>query len=232
MSDTGVVPMTWFDGEPSVGPWRPVDIAELARELLGRTADAGRPAVVAVDERSAGGKTGVADRLHQVIRRSCVVHTDDLAWHHSYFSWQDLLIEQVLRPARTGVEVCYRPEAWQQRGRPGAVHVPAGSRLVLVEGVGAGRHELSELLDAVVWVASDRDEARRRGIARDIDSGVNGNREQAVAFWDEWEAEGVPFLAAQRPWERADVVVAGTRTVPLRPGKVAVVLPVPVLDLG
>jgi hypothetical protein len=31
-----------------------------------------------------------------------------------------------------------------------------------------------------------------------------------VAFWDGWEAEEAPFLDRDRPWERADVIVAGS----------------------
>lgn len=32
----------------------------------------------------------------------------------------------------------------------------------------------------------------------------------AESFWDEWEAEESPFLAADRPWERADAILCGT----------------------
>ena len=91
------------------------------------------------------------------------------------------------------------------RSRPGAVEVPAGCRLLVVEGVGAGRSELADLLDAAVWVQSDRVVARERGIARDAGD-VDG--------WDEWQAEEIPFLQRDRPWERADVIVAGVGIAP------------------
>ena len=80
----------------------------------------------------------------------------------------------------------YRPPAWQEESREGAIGVSAGLDLVLVEGVGAARSELMHLIDAVVRVQSDATQA------------------------NEWMAEELPFLAAQRPWERATVVVAGT----------------------
>jgi hypothetical protein len=64
-----------------------------------------------------------------------------------------------------------------------------------------GRSELADLLDAAVWVQSDRVVARERGIARD-----GGD----VAGWDEWQSEELPFLERDRPWERADAIVAGT----------------------
>ena len=43
------------------------------------------------------------------------------------------------------------------------------------------------------------------------------------AFWDEWQAEERPFLAADRPWERADVVVDGAPAVPYDPATELVV---------
>jgi len=82
--------------------------------------------------------------------------------------------------------------------------VSANAYVVLVEGVGAGRRELTHLLDAVVWVQSDLAEAERRGILRG--GGEAAHREQ----WDGWMAEELPFLASDRPWERATVIVAGT----------------------
>lgn len=60
------------------------------------------------------------------------------------------------------------------------------------------------LVDAVVWVQSDVVEAERRGIERD------GGDPAAVSFWDLWMAEELPFMARERPWTRANVIVAGT----------------------
>jgi hypothetical protein len=55
-----------------------------------------------------------------------------------------------------------------------------------------------------VWVQSDAVEATRRGIVR------NGGDARAAAGWADWMAEELPFIAADRPWERAVAVVAGT----------------------
>ncbi len=82
---------------------------------------------------------------------------------------------------------------------------------MLVEGVVAGRRELVHLLDAVVWVQSDAAEAERQGIARDAAAGTHGESEGATRFWHEWMAQGLPFVAAQRPWERATVIVRAPR---------------------
>jgi hypothetical protein len=178
-----------------------------------------RPRLVAVDGRSGGGKTTVADLLAARVPGSAVVHTDDVAWHHSFFDWGSLLLDGVLTPLRAGRSVAYRPPGWVARGREGAIEVPEGRALVVVEGVGAAQEELMGSVDAVVWVQSDRAEAERRGILRD------GGDAAAIAFWQEWEAAEVRFLLAETPWLRADVVVAGTRVLPYDPTREVVLAP-------
>ncbi len=164
----------------------------------------GRPPVLAVDGRSGGGKSSFADRFAAAVPGTAVVHTDDVAWWESYFGWEQLMASGVLEPARRGEPVRFRPPAWEARGREGAIEVPRGTRLVVVEGDGASRRALTHLLDGAVWVQSDVADARRRGIERD------GGTRDAAEFWDSWESEEVPFFEADRPWERADLVVCGT----------------------
>ena len=79
---------------------------------------------------------------------------------------------------------------------------------MIVEGVGAGRSGLAAGAELVVLVQSDRAEARRRGIARDVELGRTP--EKAEAFWDEWMRAEEPFLANDQPWTRASLVVNGT----------------------
>ncbi len=212
-------------GEPAASPWRAVREAELAHLLLQAAGTpTGRPRVVAVDGRGASGKSTLAERLRRRVSRSTVVHTDDIAWHESYFGWGGLLADHVLRPVRRGEEVSFRPPAWAQNGREGAIEVPAGLDLVIVEGVGASQRELADLIDATVWVQSDFAQAEERGIARDIALGVNGDLEGTVAFWHEWMAEELRFLQQQRPWERACLIATGTPPIPLDDDQVAIAL--------
>ena len=200
------------EGEPAAGPWRVQPTREFARRLLlAAGAPAGRPAVVAVDGRSGSGKTTVSERVCAAVPRAVVVHTDDVAWHQAILDWDDLLADGVLRPLQRGEPVRFRPPAWTQWSRDGAIDVPADGELVIVEGVGAARRELMPLLDLVVWVQSDLVESKRRAIERD------GGDEEAVSFWDLWMAEELPFLARQRPWERAAFIVAGTPSLPYDP---------------
>ena len=127
----------------------------------------------------------------------------------------------MLEPVRAGQGVSYRPSAWIERGREGAIEVPPDCSLLILEGVGAARRELLEALDVVVWVQSDMDRARTRGLARDI--AETGDDAAAVAFWDEWMTAELIFQAEQRPWERADFVVCGTPEVEHNPTSEVVV---------
>jgi len=153
--------------EPEAGPWRAESLTVAAATVMqtGQGKSAGhRPVVLAVDGRSSSGKTTLAGRLRDVVARSIVVHTDDIAWWHSRFGWADLLIDGVLLPAHTGQPVAFRPPQWDQRQRPGAIEVPAGCPLLIIEGVGAARRETTRLADVAIWVQSDEREAERRSL--------------------------------------------------------------------
>jgi hypothetical protein len=210
------------DGEPAAGPWRVLPIAGLAGMLLDAAGRGiGRPPIVAVDGRTASGKSTLARRLAREVAGSATVHTDDIAWWHSAFDWSALMIDGVLGPARRGEAVRFRPPAWEARGRSGAVVVPAGASLLIVEGVGAGRRETADLVDVVVWVQSDAAVRERREAAR-IAAG-----ETDAEVSESWLREEVPFVAEQRPWERAFVVVSGTPDRPHDPDTDVVAAPPP-----
>jgi uridine kinase len=192
------------DGEPWGGPWRSVTITDFAAELLRASPVTGRrPAIVAVDGRSASGKSTLAGGLAEAVPQAHLVHTDDVAWWHSFFDWVELMQSGVLEPVHRGKAVDFTPPAWTERGRQGAIVVPSGARLVVVEGVGAGRHELADLVDVTIWVQADEEARSAREAAR-IALG-----EVSAELVDEWQREERPFVARQRTWERADHVVAG-----------------------
>ncbi len=191
--------------EPEARSWEPLDDVGLAVRLRALL-PAGDQALVLVDGRSGSGKTTFAERLVRLLDGE-LVHSDDIAWHHDPIDWADLLVDGVIAPWRRGAAVSFRPPGWVARGRPGAVAVRVCALLV-VEGVGAGRAGLAAGADLVVWVQSDRDEARRRGLARDVELGRSPG--EAAAFWDDWMHAEDPFLAADRPWSRASLIVNGT----------------------
>ena len=199
--------------EPEGGPWRAVPLTVVVEGLLplgGGRAASGRGVVLAVDGCSSSGKTTLAARLEDAITAAGVVHTDDIAWWHSRFGWADLLMEGILVRFHRGELVSFRPPGWAGHGRQGSIEVPARCPVLIIEGVGAGRSEVSDLIDALVWVQADQQEAERRSLAR---IGQPGGA-RTVADHREWMAEEDPFLAGQRPWERADLLVAGTPQIP------------------
>jgi hypothetical protein len=104
----------------------------------------------------------------------------------------------------------YRPFTWAQRDRPGAITIPEGTSAVLIEGAGVARRELRPWLDAVVWIYARADVGRRRVIAKGVDT---------EDFVDHWMSEENDFLADHRPWEIADVIVAGELGQPALTGR-------------
>jgi energy-coupling factor transporter ATP-binding protein EcfA2 len=192
-------------GETPIFKWRAVTYSDFIIDLLRPISKPEkRPLIIAIDGRSGSGKSTLARRLQSQISNTAVIHTDDVAWHHSFFDWQQLMIDGILALLARGTEVAFRPPAWRQRQRPGAIRVPVACQVLFVEGVGASRSELQPWLDAAIWIQSDMVEAERRGLERD------GGSTDAKAFWDEWMAAEITFLQAQRPWTRASAIVNGT----------------------
>ena len=180
-------------------------LADVVRRLRVEAPD-GRPLLVAVDGRGGAGKSTLVERLRGIVPRSEVVHTDDIAWNHAYFDWGDLLVENVLAPLHRGEPVTFRPAAWAEHDRPGAIQVASGLDVVWIEGTGIIREQCAPWIDASIWIQGDLDEQERRLVARDGDS---AEQQRHVAAW---LAEELPFLSRERPWRKATVVVAGTTT--------------------
>ncbi|MEM6430507.1 MAG: hypothetical protein AAF708_14795, partial [Deinococcota bacterium] len=199
--------MNLYSEELNFAPWKHIALHNFVADLIMERSRTG-VFVIAIDGRSGGGKSTMASVLAGFLPDALVIHTDDIAWHHSFFDWQDVLIEHVLKPLSAHGAVSYQPEAWKHHGREGAIEVPSTSKFVILEGVGAGRRELGRYINKLIWVQSDYIQARLQGIARD------GGGTKVEAFWDEWLASERPFLAHQQPWLRADKVVLGVAEQP------------------
>jgi hypothetical protein len=180
--------------EPEASPWHVELLSTVVNAVTKRRPDHGRPAVLAID---------------------------DIAWEHSRFGWADLLADGILTPLHHGQAVSYRPPRWDEHGREGALEVPAGCPLLIIEGDGAGRREVAHLIDTLIWVQADEREAARRMAARAADRPAADLANKAVdgAPFDEdgWMAEEIPFNTDQRTWERADTIVCGTPAIPCDP---------------
>lgn len=197
--------MRLHPGEAEATGRRVVPLSAVVRRLREEAPGiTGRPLVVAVDGRGGAGKSTLAERLRRTVPGSEVVHTDDVAWNHAYFDWGSLLVENVLLPLHRGEAVTFRPPAWIEHDRPGAIQVAAGADVVWIEGTGIIREQCAPWLDASIWVQGDLDEQERRLTSRDGDS---ADQQRHVAAW---LAEELPFLLREQPWRKATVVVAGT----------------------
>lgn len=157
------------------------------------------PIIVAIDGRSGSGKTTFATRLSNALNAT-VVHTDDVAWHHSFFDWWSLMIEHILEPFHNAHSIDWTPESWKQRQRIGSIVVP-NSKILIVEGVCASRRELSDWIDVPIWIETSLEIAEQRGLLRD------GEAERD--FWFEWQAQERPLLENDKPWTRAKLIVDG-----------------------
>jgi hypothetical protein len=85
--------------------------------------------------------------------------------------------------------------------------------LLIIEGVGAARRETAHLSDAAIWVQSDERKAERRSLAR---VGQPGGP-LTVRHYRDWMAEEIPFVARERPWERADLIICDTPEISFDP---------------
>lgn len=190
--------MELHPGDPVADHWQVLDAADLRSRLAPHR-------LILVDGGSGSGKTTFADQAAALLGAN-LVRTDDLAWHHHATDWDNELVSHVIEPWQRGELVRYRPPGWVTRDRAGAVTVDPGRQLI-IEGVGAARAFLARLADLVIWVQTDRTLARERGIARDVELGRTPA--EAERFWAEWMSAEEPFLAAERPWRNADLIVDG-----------------------
>lgn len=196
--------MRLHHSEPQFGGAEVVRIDDLLSQLLAPTLTPSGPCLLAIDGRSSNGKSLLASRLATQWPGAAIVHTDDVAWWHSRFGWEGLILDGIIRPIRRGADVSYRPPAWHLRDRPGAITVPGDAPLVIIEGVGSGRRSLHEELDAILWVQTDLDVADARNAVRVAAGEID------QAGYEGWMAEEIPFQEAERTWERADVIVSGS----------------------
>lgn len=212
--------MRLHPGEVEASGWRVEKLPNVVQFLRNASPDVnGRPRVVAIDGRGGAGKSTLVERMRRLVPESAVVHTDDVAWHEAFFDWGHVLVEHVLGPVHRGEAVEFRPRPWVERGRAGAISVPAGVDVVWVEGTGVLRQELARWIDASIWVQGDLDQQERRLVSRDGDSAA---QQQHVA---DWLAEELPFLQRERPWVSATLVADGTTRLRHDPESELVVAP-------
>jgi uridine kinase len=152
-----------------------------------------RPAIVAINGHSASGKTSLSRQLAGGLPECSVLHTDDLAWNHGVFSWDELLINDVLPVLRDRRVLHYRPPAWVARSRDGAITLDADRHFVIIEGVGASQKSVQSRSDVIIWVETPQSVREARDASR-----IAGG-ETSAASYERWMAEENAHMAAERP---------------------------------
>ena len=196
--------MRLYSGEKEIINWQKTTISEFAK-LIGQN-NQDKPLVIAVDGRSAGGKTTLAKNL-AIELNAALLSTDDFAWWHSYFDWPEILIPNGINPLVAGNGIDYTPDAWTAKSREGSIKAEPKD-FIIVEGVGAAQKTMRAAVDVIIWVQSDEDLARERGINRDL--AERPDVDEAIRFWNEWQSNEDPFQAEQKTWEVANFTVLGT----------------------
>ncbi|HEY5981351.1 MAG TPA: uridine kinase [Microlunatus sp.] len=155
---------------------------------------------VGIDGFGASGKTTLATWIADALPRSVVIHNDDFA-RPDLPGWdRDRFEEQVLEPLLAGRPGRY--QRWDFEADVGAEwHTVDVGVPVIVEGVSATDARLPVPWDITIWVDVPVGVRRARIAERD-----------GPALRERWLTDWIPmeeaYAAAQRPWERVDLVYA------------------------
>ena len=144
--------------------------------------------LVAIDGPSGSGKSVLADALAQDLRDAgtgtALVRTDDFATWDDPVAWWPRLRDGVLVPLAAGSPGSYVRTDWSGgQPRPGSVITVNPPKVLLIEGVSAGRRSIRPLLSALMWrELPDPEERLERAVARDGE----GSRAPLMA-WQRFE---------------------------------------------
>jgi len=131
----------------------------------------GAVTLVAIDGPSGSGKSTLADELAGELGAE-IIRTDDFATWDDPVAWWPRLRDGVLHPLAAGRPGSYTRTEWTDgTPGPGAMITVNPPKVLLLEGVSAGRRSVRPLLSALVWrEVADPGERLERAVARDGES--------------------------------------------------------------
>lgn len=160
---------------------------------------------VGLDGRGASGKSTLAAVIAASVPRAVVVHVDDFSSLHLPEWDRGRFRAQVAEPLSAGRPARYQRWDWDVDAGADWHEVAPGS-LVVVEGVSSTRADAGVQWDLAVWVDAPREVRLRRALERD-----------GLAMMGRWLDDWIPseeaYIARERPQDRVDLVVDGTREV-------------------
>jgi uridine kinase len=139
--------------------------------------------LVAIDGPSGSGKSTLARSVAAELGAT-VISTDDFATWDDPVAWWPRLAGGVLWPLAEGRPGGYRKTGWTGgEPHPGEIITVNPPKVLLLEGVSAGRRSIRRRLSALIWCeVPDRGERLSRAVARDGES----SRKPLMA-WQEFE---------------------------------------------
>ena len=179
-----------------------VSYRDLAHDVLDASPRLGVVRLVTVDGPSGSGKTSLAKRLCLALRRVPTVHLD-----HLYEGWAGLdgvasnLDSWVFTPLRHGMPGQHMVYDWHRGAFSEWREVPLAPALI-VEGVGAGQRQFSDLAVLRIWVEADEALRHDRTVQRE-------GADAAIALREWWPREEQHF-AGEATRARADLIIDGT----------------------
>lgn len=129
-----------------------------------------------------------------------LVSTDDFATWDDPVAWWPRLVDGVLGPLADGRPGRYRRTEWTDGvPHPGVEVTIATPRVLVLEGVSAGRRSVASYLSALVWLELPRAERLERAVARDGESS-----RESLTTWQNFESgwfavDGAARRATHRP---------------------------------
>jgi len=177
--------------------------------LADKPAKTGAVKFIGIDGHGASGKTSLAIILAKQLNAE-IIHTDDFASHDVPFAWSDKIIEAVFAPIVSGAKLLNYPRSkWWANHTPQPVINQPITPIMIIEGVGALRHELRPFLSLAIFVDTPTDICLTRGLARDKD---NGNSiDEVKQLWQNWLKAETTYMQRHSPKFYADIVIDGTR---------------------
>ena len=202
-----------------IAPDRPSGFtAALAAQLLELRRERGA-IMVAIDGRGGMGKSTVAEKLAATAGPAEILGLDaffrPVAEHppfdlHAIDHLRAADLAATLRALRAGHAASYRPYDWETGGLGAPVAIRPG--FVIVEGLYALRRELGVAYDFAIWVEGELSQRMER-IFRRSGGGMTREAARADPFARLWRDDFAPreqaYIERERPWARADLVIAG-----------------------
>ena len=172
-------------------------VLDLARS---RPATLGTGRLVCVDGPAGSGKTTLAAEVASLSGGAAVVHMDDLYEGWGGLARVDEQLETLLRPLADGFSGSYRRWDWPGNAWAETVLVPPAP-MILLEGVGSGSSDHSDLITVLAWVEVPFELRMTRGFERDGDA--------VGEHWRRWADDEQELFARDRTRERADLLLDG-----------------------